>query len=132
VHILGERVIDVGVMDNVRIHTRHSGVVLKVVSAPSAAPVAVSGVAKTVINASVKTDSRPPVTLVKRVHPVSPAPPWRGPKQTHSRRRDPHARDPIVIVVRAVPAPITWSPDITCDRASRLLVYRQRRRSPTY
>jgi len=42
VHILGEVVIDVGVVDHGLIHARHSGVVLEVVSIPSAAPVAVS------------------------------------------------------------------------------------------
>ena len=102
VHILGERIIDVGVMDNRLIHTCHSGVVLEVVSTPSSAPVAVSGVAITVINASVKTDMRSPVTLVKGVSAVVPAPPRRCPKQTHSGRWHPHARDPVIIVV--VPA----------------------------
>src|SRR4029077_8543969 len=132
VHIPGKRIIDVGVMDNGLVHTRHSGVVLEVVSTPASAPVAVSGVAETVIDASIKTDGRSPVTLVKSVNAVIPAPPRRCPKQTHSRRRHPHARDPIIIVVIGVPAPITWSPDVTCDRTGRLLIYRQRRRSPTY
>src|SRR5262249_47053071 len=82
VHILGERIIDVGVVDNVGIHARHSGVVLEGVSAPASAPVAVSGVAKTVINASIETDSWSPVTLIKHVCAVAPAPPRRCPKKT--------------------------------------------------
>src|SRR4029077_20333730 len=105
--------------------------VLEVVSTPSSAPVAVSGVAITVINASVKTDMGSPVTLVKRVRAVVPTPPSRGPKQPHSRRSDPHARDPIIIVVIRVPAPVTGGPDIPRNRAGRLLIHRQRRRSPT-
>ena len=80
VHVLGERIVDVGVVDHGLIHARHSGVVLEVVSLPSTAPVAVSGVAITVINASVKTDMGSPVTLVKRVRAVVPAPPSRCPK----------------------------------------------------
>src|SRR4029077_13950872 len=132
INILLERIIDVGVVDNSLIHARHSGVVLEVVSTPSTTPVAVSGVAIPVINAAVKTDMRSPVTLVKGISAVVPAPPSRGPKQTDSRRRNPDARDPIIIVVIGVPAPITWSPHITCDRTGRLLIYRQRRRSPTY
>src|SRR4029077_3278206 len=83
VRLVVHRVIDVGVMDNVGIHARHSGVVLEGVSTPSSAPVAVSGVAITIINASIKTDSWSPVTLVKHVCAVAPAPPGRGPKQTH-------------------------------------------------
>ena len=131
VHILAERIIDVGVVDNRLIHMRYSSVVLEGVATPSAAPVTVSGVAITVINASVKTDRRSPVTLVKRVSTVSPTPPSRGPKQTDPWRRDPHAWDPIIIVVIVVPAPITRSPDMSCDRTGRLHDYRQRRRSPT-
>src|SRR5207244_13184565 len=97
IHLIVHRVIDVGVMDNVRIHTRHSGVVLEAVSTPSAAPVAVSGVAITVINASIKTDPRSPITLVKHVSAVVPAPPCWSPKQTDGWRTNPHARHPITI-----------------------------------
>ena len=129
VHVLGERIIDVGVIDNGLIHARHSGVVLEVVSTPSSAPVAVSGVAITVINASIKADMRSPVTLVKRVCAVVPAPPSRCPKQTDLRWSDPDARDPVIIVVIGIPAPVAWSPDVTCNRARWLLIYRQRRRS---
>src|SRR5439155_21508267 len=53
-HLFVHRVIDVGVMDNVGIHARHSGVVLEGVSTPSSAPVAVSGVAISIINAFIK------------------------------------------------------------------------------
>src|SRR5206468_1635816 len=127
VHLFVHRVIDVGVMDNVGIHACHSGVVLEGVSAPSSAPVAVSGVAITIINASIKTDSWPPVPLVKRVCAVVPAPPGRGPKQTHGWWRDPDARDPVIIPV--TPAPVARSPDIAFNRAERLLIYRQNRRS---
>src|SRR5512141_617343 len=42
VYIARERIVDVGVVDDSLIHTRHSGVVLEVVSTPSSAPVPVS------------------------------------------------------------------------------------------
>src|SRR5712672_2082584 len=102
-------------MDNGFVHPRHSGVVLKGVSAPSSAPVAVPGVAVTIIYAAVEADGRAPVTLVKRVSAASPTPPTWRPKQTHSGRRNPHARYPVIIVVIGVPTPITWSPDIAGD-----------------
>src|SRR4029077_7154597 len=116
-------------MDNIVIHTRHSGVVLEGVSLPSSAPVAVSGVAITIVDAAVKPDSRPPVTLIKRVRPVVPAPPRRGPKQTYCRRCNPGARHPIIIPDIITITPVTGSPDITGNRAGRLLIYRQNRRS---
>src|ERR1043165_6257352 len=82
-HVVSHRLVDVGVMDNVGIHARHRRVVLEVVSLPSSAPVAVAVVAVAVVNAPVKTDSWSPVTLVKRVYTVVPAPPGRCPKYTH-------------------------------------------------
>jgi len=127
VNLSVHRVIDVGVMDNIRIHARHSGVVLEGVSTPSSTPVAVSGVAITVINASVKTDMRPPITLVKYVSAVVPTPPWRCPKQTHCWRSDPDAGYPII--TSAAPTPVARSPHITCNRADWLLIYRQLGRS---
>src|SRR4029450_13216209 len=126
---MAPRLIDIGVMDNIRIHARHSGVVLEGGSTPSAAPVAVSSVAVAVVNASIKTDSRSPVTLVKHVRAGVPAPPRRGPKQTHSRRCNPGARHPIIIPDIMTITPVTRSPDITCDGAGRLLIHRQNRRS---
>src|SRR5438128_8431728 len=54
VHLfIHHRAVDVGVMNDGGVHTRHSGVVLESVSAPSSAPVAVSVVAITVINAPI-------------------------------------------------------------------------------
>src|SRR5204863_6778180 len=82
-HVVSHRLIDVGVMDNVRIHTSHTGVVLEGVSAPSSAPMAVSGIAVTVVDASIKTYGWSPIALVKCVCAVVPAPPRRRPKQTH-------------------------------------------------
>src|SRR4029077_12714641 len=127
VHVLCERIVDVGVVDHGLIHARHSGGVLEVVSTPSSAPVPISGIAVSVIDASIEPDGWPPVTLIKRIRTASPAPPSRCPKKPDSGRRDPHARYPVIVVVIGVPAPITWSPNITCARTGRLLIYRQRR-----
>src|SRR4051794_17324305 len=89
VHILLEGIIDVGVMNDAFVDVRHSGVVREVVSIPSPAQIAFPGVAITVVNAAVKTDMWAPVTLVKGVRTVVPAPPRRGPKHTDSWRLNP-------------------------------------------
>src|SRR5690349_1602813 len=99
VHILRERIIDVGVVNDGFVDVRHSSVVREVVSIPSSAPIAISGVAVTVVNAAVKTDVRTPVTLVKDVRTVIPAPPRRGPKHTDRWGLNPYARHPIIIAV---------------------------------
>src|SRR5437762_11510226 len=69
------RAIDVGVMDDGGIHARHSGVITKRIPFPSAAPVTVSEIAMAIVNASVKTDGRAPVSLIKRVSAAAKAPP---------------------------------------------------------
>src|SRR4029077_13369772 len=92
-------------------------------------PARAPGQAKTKVDPAVKTDSRPPVTLIKRVRAVVPAPPRRGPKQTYCRRCNPGARHPIIIPDIITITPVTGSPDITGNRAGRLLIYRQNRRS---
>src|SRR4029078_8971622 len=100
--------------------------VREVVSVPSSAPIAISGVAVTVVNAAVKTDVRAPVTLVKNVPTVVPAPPRRGPKHTDRWGLNPHTRHPIII---AVIPPVSGSPDVTLGRSGRLLYYGGGRRS---
>src|SRR4030095_14881686 len=105
-------------MNDIGVHARHSGVVAEAVSFPTAAPVAVSRVAIAVVDPSVKSDSRPPVALIKGVNAVVPAPPGRGPKQTHCRGSDPNAWDPVITT--ATPAPVPGSPNIACDRTGRL------------
>src|SRR3982750_2108262 len=55
VHILLEGFIDVGVVNDGFVHVGHSGVVSEVVSIPSPAPIAISGVAITVVDAAAKT-----------------------------------------------------------------------------
>jgi len=128
VHLfIHHRAVDKGVMHDGGIHARHGGVITERVSFPSAAPVAVSGVAMTVVNASVKTDSRAPVAFIKRVSAVVEAPVRRCPKQTHCWWSDPNAWDPIIIHVSI--APVTGSPHIAFDRTGRLLHDRQNRRS---
>src|SRR6188472_1084137 len=125
VHILLKGIIDVGVVNDGFVHVRHRGVVREVVSIPSPAPIAISGVAITVVNAAVKTDMRAPVTLIKDVRTVVPAPPRRGPKHTDGWGLNPHARHPIII---AVISPVAGSPDVALGRSGRLLYYGQRRR----
>src|SRR4029453_2046092 len=91
------RAIDVGVVNDGSVHARHGGVITERVSFPSAAPVTIAGVAVAVVDASVKTDSRTPVALIKSINAVVPAPPGRRPKKTDRRRRAHDAGDPIII-----------------------------------
>src|SRR5207249_7039954 len=125
VHLLiHHRAIDVRVVNDVGIHMCHSGVVTERVSFPAAAPITVSEVAVTVVNAAIKTDSRSPVALIKEIRAVVPAPPRRCPKQTNRRRGHPDAGDPIVI---RIVGPVTGSPNVAFDGNGGLLYYGKRR-----
>ena len=126
VHLFAHHVaIDVGVVNDGLIHVRNSGVVTESVSFPSAAPVTIAPVAMAVVYASVITDSRSPIAVVEDVRAIVPAPPRRGPKQTHGWWSNPRARDPIIIAL--TPAPVTRSPNVALHRTRRLLYHRQNR-----
>src|ERR1700730_6659522 len=74
IHLLVYHVsINVGVVNEGLVHVRHSGVVTKRVSFPSAAPIAVSPIAMAVVNSAVKTDHRPPIDSVKDVSAIVPS-----------------------------------------------------------
>src|SRR5215469_4861405 len=75
VHFFVHRAIDKGVVNDGGVHMRHSGVVKERVSPPVAAPVAGTEVAKAVVDAAVKADSRTPVARIKRVNAIVPSPP---------------------------------------------------------
>ena len=123
--VIHDRAIDVGVMNDGGVHSRYGGVVMENVSFPAAAPVAISPIAVTVINATVKTDSRPPVTCVKSVNAVVPTPPRGGPQQADARWSNPDARH--TIITTSGSTPVSGSPDVAWRRSQRLLVYRQNR-----
>src|SRR5215217_2719080 len=86
--------IDVGVVNDGLVHICHSRVVTETISLPAAAPITVAGVAMAVVNAAVKSDSRAPISFVKDVGVIIPAPPRGGPKHTDRWRSNPLARRP--------------------------------------
>src|SRR5215467_6846098 len=118
VHLFVHRPIDERVMNDSGVHVCHGSVIKEPVSLPAAAPVPGAEVAKAVVNATVKTDGRSPVALIKGVNAVVPTPPGWSPKQTYCGRRHPDAGHPVII--GTAPAPVTGSPDIAFDRSGRL------------
>ena len=54
-------------------------VVIERAASPIAAPVAITGIPKAVVNASVEADHRPPIASVPDIHAVCPAPIAGGP-----------------------------------------------------
>ena len=104
-----------------------SAVVIERSIAPCSARVSIAGVAKTVVDASVKADMRPPVTRMPQERLTTPSPVTMRPQNADLRRHHPGSGYP-EIAFRPV-CPITRGPDITDTGAKRLRIYRQRRRS---
>jgi hypothetical protein len=71
--------IHINIADNCGVHAADGCVVVKAVSAPIAALVAISVVSKTVIHATVEADMRAPIAGMPKVATVTPAPPSRSP-----------------------------------------------------
>jgi hypothetical protein len=112
-------------MNDGGVHASDIGVVGKVIAFPATALVTNTPVAKSIIDAPIKTHFWTPVSFMEKERTVSPAPiRWR-PKETNLGRFHPRARNPVVAVFIVI-GPVTGDPEIAIDRAERLLVNRQR------
>src|ERR1043165_474152 len=113
VHIVHNRgVIDV--VDVCNIYIIYGAVIEKVIAFPAPAFVAVTGIAPSIIDATIKTYARSPIP--------------RCPEETGLGGQHPCSGDPIIILVVVVPRPKAWRPDVAFSRAYRLFVYGQGRR----
>ena len=71
--------VDVGVVDDGRIHIQNRGVIAEDTPVPAAAAEAGSEVSEPIVDAAIKADLRGPIALVKEERIVFPAPPGRSP-----------------------------------------------------
>ena len=120
-----DRLVHVGVADDVSIYTHHRGVVCESISTPFAADKADAHVAESVIDSAVIPDAIAPVAIVEPIMPAVPAPPRRSPKCALVWRGHPLAWNPVVAVIAI--GPVSWNPHPTFLRAEWLLVDRQNR-----
>ena len=117
VHVVNNRAIDV----------RDGAVVVKRSVIPIPAVVAETRITEPVVDSSIESNGKAPISFVPSIHAVAPAPiPWR-PERARKGRQHPCAGYPIV-AVRAI-SPVSWRPDISLAWTNRLRVNRQDRRS---
>ena len=102
-------------------------VVIKVASAPVAALVAESHVAKAIVDAAIVADVLAPVAGVKPVGVIPVAPVAGGPERALVGSLNPCAGHPVVAVLRG-PGPVAGCPEIVVAGSRRLVVVGQRRR----
>jgi hypothetical protein len=119
--------INVGVVDHSSVYADDCGVIAECAADPAAAIEAHSAISETVVDASVEAYGWTPVSIVKEIGAVSPAPIAGGPEQPNGGGDDPCAWNPVV-TIRA-PCPIPRSPHVVRARAKRLFIHWQWRRS---
>lgn len=115
-------VVDVGDIDIV-----HGTVVVEGPVVPIPALVAFSTVSEAVVHATVEADLRPPVSIVKSVRSVVPAPIAGRPEQARFGSFDPGAGHPVIVFIAI--GPVAWRPNIALTGRDRLRVDGQRGRS---
>ena len=128
--IVHDRLVDVGVVNNSRIHVDHGCVVCKAVAAPFTAGKADAHVAKAVVHAAVVANMRSPVAFEEPVMTAFKAPVGRRPKESRLRSRNPRAGNPVIAIIAV--SPIPRRPEPSFFRARRLFIDHQRRRCKTY
>src|ERR1700688_4018838 len=96
-------VINVGDVGDVNVV--HAPVVKVAVALPISAIKTTAGVTKAVIDAAIKSDVRPPVSLVPGIEAIVPTPVSGSPKLADGREH-PRARHPVVAVI-VIPCPVT-------------------------
>jgi hypothetical protein len=101
-------------------------VVVKVISVPVPAVIAIAGVAEAIVDASIETNMKAPETAVKAPAVAIPTPVARRPESSIVGRRAPRTGDPIV--AGRSPIPITGCPDVVGSRSFGLVVDGQWRR----
>lgn len=128
--------VDVNVIDNslvvhvvnvCDVHVIDGAIVVEIAAVPVSAVVAETWIAKTVVNAAVKSHGRPPETWVPVIQSRRKSPVAGCPKEADFRCKYPRSGHPIISI--GAPRPITRCPDVAGSRAYRLRVHRQWRRT---
>jgi hypothetical protein len=118
-------VIDIGHVGDV--HVGDATVVEKCVPSPLPTEKADAGVAKAVVDATVKADVRTPVAAVPSVESIIPTPVARSPEHPNGGEY-PGSGHPVIAIV-VIPSPVPGRPEIAGAGAKGLRVNRQRWRA---
>ena len=109
------------------VHVIDGAIVVEIAAVPVSAVVAETWIAKTVVNAAVKSHGWPPETWVPVIQSRRKSPVAGCPKEADFRCKYPRSGHPIISI--GAPRPITRCPDVAWSRAYRLCVHRQWRRT---
>lgn len=118
--------VNVGVMDDRRINVPRRRVIPKAVALPSAAVETGSVIAVAIVDTSVESDVRPPITAVPTIVAVGKTPVARGPIVSWVRNLDPGTGHPEITIPSE--GPVAGTPKISVFRTRRLFVNDEGRR----
>ena len=129
--IIGSSVVDyctvnVGVVDDGRIHVPNRCVIPKDVALPPAAVETGSVITEAVVDTPVESNVVTPITVVPTIGAIYKTPVTRGPKVSRLGHLNPSARNPEIIVISV--GPVARTPKISVRRTRRLLVDHEGRR----
>src|SRR5260370_28954489 len=113
----------VDVVDFSDVHVGHGTVVIKAVVIPSAALIPVAEIAESITDAAVPPNVRAPIPFMEEKGTALPAPVGGRPDQADFAGFDPGPRNPVIVLVLAIPSPITRGPDVTVASAKTLLIH---------
>ena len=117
----------IGVVNDCFVHMICVCVVVKAIMIPAPAFIAVTPIAKSIVDTAIKSNVRPPIAFVPEVGAATPAPISGSPKETDFGCQDPGAGHPVIII--SVPSPVAGCPDVAFSRTDRLLINRNGRRT---
>jgi hypothetical protein len=118
--------VNVGVVDDGRIHVPNRCVIPKDVALPPAAVETGSVITGAVVDTPVESNVGTPITVGPTIGPIHKTPVTRGPKVSRLGHLNPSARNPEIIVISV--GPVARTPKISLRRTRRLLVDHEGRR----
>jgi hypothetical protein len=118
--------VNIGVVDDGRIHSPNRCVIPKDVALPPAAVETGSVIAESIVDISIESHVGTPITAVPTIVAVGKSPVTRGPKVSRAGNLHPSAGHPEITVISV--GPVAGIPKISILRTRRLLVNDKRRR----
>src|SRR5579862_517923 len=121
------RVVDVvNVLD---VYIQNRPIIEEMTVIPAAALEASSEITETIVDASIKSNGRPPIPVIEHEAVSTPAPISGRPEKANFGSHNPCAGHPVIVVEIIAPCPVPGCPEISIAGTNGLLIDRQWRRS---
>jgi hypothetical protein len=120
------------VMHHRDVYIVYRTVIEKLAVLPTSTFEAFAEVPESIVDPSIETNLRTPVSFSENKTATTPAPVSRGPEKADFRRQHPGARNPIIIAEVVIIGPVPGHPEVSCAGAKRLRIHGQCWRTDGY